>query len=111
MAKDTRDYAPHGGKHLMTADGSEGYEKLDDKIWPAPRTANVMDGIIERSVGLDDYIQAMNRYIVEQFRILAAERKRFWEEAAKMYGIDLSKGYRWNTWDRRIEPIPPAPKV
>ena len=43
MSKDTHDYTPHGGEHLMTTDGGEGYEKLDDKIWPSSRSASDLD--------------------------------------------------------------------
>jgi hypothetical protein len=39
----------------MTANGGEGYEKLDDKIWPAPGSARTMCEIADRQMGLDAY--------------------------------------------------------
>jgi hypothetical protein len=106
MSKDTRDYIPHGGKHLMTANGGEGYEKLDDKIWPAPGSARTMCEIVDRQTGLDAYIQSMNRYVVEQFRVLAADKRRWWDWAVKAYGLDSGRNYQWNPVDQRIELAP-----
>jgi hypothetical protein len=106
MSKDTHDYTPHGGEHLMTANGGEGYEKLDDKIWPAPGSAHAMGEIDDRQMGLDAYIQSMNRYVVEQFRVLAADRQRWWDWAIRAYGLDLEKNYQWNPVDQRIELAP-----
>jgi hypothetical protein len=100
-AKDS--YTPHGGEYLMTTNGSEGYEKLGDKIWPAPATTQPMDEIAERQMGLDAYIQAMNRYVVEQFRVLSADRQRWWGWALKAYGLDSTKIYQWNPADHSIE--------
>ena len=106
MKKAKDDYTPHGGEHLMTTSGSEGYEKLGDKIWPAPATSQPMDEISERQMGLDAYIQAMNRYIVEQFRTLATDRRRWWDWAIKAYGLDPTKNYQWNPSDHSIELMP-----
>ena len=106
MSKDQHNYTPHGGEHLMVASGGEGYEKLGDKIWPSPQSTRQMDEITERQAGLDDYIQSMNRYVVEQFRQLAADRRRWWDWAIKAYGLDPAKNYQWNMRDRRIEPVP-----
>ena len=104
--KTSDNYTPHGGEHLMTTSGSEGYEKLGDKIWPAPATTIPMDEISERQMGFDAYIQAMNRYIVEQFRVLAADRQRWWDWAIKAYGLDPTKNYQWNPSDHSIELMP-----
>ena len=106
MSKDTHDYTPHGGEHLMIANGGEGYEKLDDKIWPSPGSARTMCEIADRQMGLDAYIQSMNRYVVEQFHALAADRRRWWDWAVKAYGLDSGRNYQWNPVDQRIELAP-----
>ena len=106
MSEDAHNYTPHGGTHLMIADNSEGYEKLDEKIWPARCSANTIEEIVVRQAGLDAYVQSMNRYIVEQFRQLAADNRRWWDWASKAYGLDPERAYRWNTADHRIEPVP-----
>ena len=103
MSKDTHDYTPHGGEHLMTANGGEGYEKLDDKIWPAPCSACTMSDLDDRQLALDVYIQSMNRYVIEQFHVLAVDRRRRWTWALKAYGLDPGKRYQWNPDDQRIE--------
>ena len=99
-------YTPHGGEHLMTTSGGQGYEKLGDKIWPALSTTQSMDEISERQMGLDAYIQAMNRYVVDQFRILTADRRRWWDWAIKAYGLDPTLTYQWNALDHSIELMP-----
>ena len=108
--KDTHDYTPHGGKHLMIADNSEGYEKLGDQIWPARCSASAMEEIVSRQAGLDAYVQSTNRYVVEQFCQLAADNRRWWDWAVKAYGLDPEKVYRWHTADHRIEPVPEPSK-
>lgn len=105
MDKKQNSCEPHGGKYMMIADNSEGYEKLDDKIWPAPCTARSMDEICARQDGLDAYIQSMNRYIVEQFRVIAADHHNWWKRATQKYGLDPTKIYRWNQADGNIELI------
>ena len=58
MSKDTHDYTPHGGEHLMTANSGEGYEKLDDKIWPAPGSACTMSDLDDRQLAPVDMTAA-----------------------------------------------------
>jgi len=105
----------HGGEHLMTPDGPSGspgtgYEKVGDKIWPAPCVSEQMGEMSAREMGLQAYIAAMNRYLVEQFRVLATDRKRWWDEARRMYGLDPDKAYQWYDSDQHLEPVPEQKK-